>query len=211
MKNVICILTCLALTLCITAIVPYTSWAGTSSGITPVSRDVVLQADVECAVSLNITPATSALPADQHQLTTNFIDNTGVDEDTIDFGSVNLMSGSSYVLSGGGDAYYWAGDDSVNIIGAIDVTITHSCGTAPTATIESTDSGAGSVTVRWSNDHMGATGWEAGEYMPLTTAGDSFTFSNGTVMPVDIGFNVPRSTTSQTLSETVTITVIGGS
>jgi len=196
---------------------PVAGWAGTSSGTSSnhPDRDLGLEVDVVCAISINITPTTSGLPTDQHQLTTNFTHDFGSNPevDKIDFTSVNLLLGTT-VLSGGGDAYDYSSDNSVNVVGALDVTITHTCATAPSATIEATTDGLDTgVTVRWSNDHEGGAtdGWETSKFNQLTTSTSTFTYTNGTVMPVDVGFNIPKTTATSTETSTVTFTTAGGS
>ncbi|MBW2257408.1 MAG: hypothetical protein JRI25_22810 [Deltaproteobacteria bacterium] len=203
------------------ALVPLAGWAGTSSGLgsdtPPVNRELDLEVDVLCAISVNIVPATSetGLAADQTQLVGAFSDNTPDDDtDEIDFGTVNLLAGTT-TLDYGGDAYDFSSDSSMNVIGGINVTITHTCGTtAPTANITSSVDAIGSTTVRWTNAHVGgSSGWLTNEYTLLNIAGSGFTFTNGSPMPVDLGFNIPKTTTSSAtpITATVKFATVGGS
>ncbi len=204
------VITILALSVLVLA--PQAVLAGTSSGLStsPPARDVVMDADLVCGITLTIAAE------DQSNLTlgetaldsTGFQDDTGADQDTVDFGSVNLLAGSM-ALTHGGNAWLNGGDSSVNVIGALAVTITHSCTVAPTATIEATAPGVGGVTVRYDTSHNG-NGWESSNFNLLSTA-TALTFSNGIPIPLDLGFNVPQDTASTSLSSTMTVTTVGGS
>jgi hypothetical protein len=191
---------------------PQAVLAGTSSGLStsPPARDVVMDATLECGITLTIAAE------DQSNLTlgetaldsAGFMDDTGADQDTVDFGSVNLLGGSM-TLTNGGNAWLNGGDSSVNVIGALAVTISHTCTVAPTATIEATSPGVGGVTVRYDTSHHG-NGWESSNFNLLGTAA-ALTFSSGTPIPLDLGFNVPQDTPSSSLTSTMTITTVGGS
>lgn len=187
----------------ILAVAVQIGWADTEVGIDTVDHGVYMSADVPCSISLTIEPATSGLPADQTALSTAFTG--GATADSIDFGTVILAAGSSYPLSGGGDLYVNAGDSSVNVVGALAVTIQHNCGTAPDADIELT-SPPSAGTVRWDNAHNGGS-WETSNYNEVTASPAPFTFTNGSPAAIDLALNIPQATAEGTISSAVVLTV----
>jgi hypothetical protein len=214
MKNVICILACLALAFCMTAVGPNTIWAGTSSGLgsdSEPTRDLNMDADLICGISLNIEPTNPAQgPSATALNTTAFQHNTpNADTDTINFGSVNLVSGSTALANGGN---LWDMGTSANIIGEITVTVNHTCGLPPDLTIEAASISSpppGTATVRYSTSHEGSL-WETNMHSELTATADTLSYMDEVPLEIDIGFNIPKSTESGSIGTTVTFTTIGG-
>jgi len=190
---------------------PQAALAGTSTGVTgsPPARDIDMNANLVCSISLTIARETvSGGPGATALDSTGFVDDTGLNQDTIDFGDVNLLGGSM-PLNNGGDAWLNADDSSVNIIGELAITVQHNCTIAPTATIEAVSPGVSGVTVRYDTSHNG-NGWEGSNYNLLSTA-TPFTYTSGVDVPLDLGFNVPQDATAGGLNSVVTITTVGGS
>ncbi|MBW2255139.1 MAG: hypothetical protein JRI25_11135 [Deltaproteobacteria bacterium] len=203
-----------ALAVCLFAFAP-AGWAGTSSGLGGAgapSRGITVSATVQCAISLTIAPqptgsaGTSATALAPGQGFTNV---AGAGPDLIAFGNVNPTGGSAPLATTGGDQ--WKRDDNsgINVIGAIKVTIIHSCGTPPTATIAASAPPAG-VTVRYDDVANNGIGWQTSDYQHLTGT-PTFPINNGLDTAVDIGFKIPPTQASGAIGTTVTIATAGGS